>query len=59
MQKQLPLPTLQPQLPEYYRSRKLHINNYGIYNCETKQMNCYIWSEYDANTKGNDIINCL
>ena len=59
MQKQLPLPTLQPTPPEMFRARKTHINNYGIYDCQHKKMNCYLWSEYVAETKGDDICSCL
>ena len=55
MQKQLPIPTLQPQPASYYRARKLHLNNFGIYDCSNFLMHCMIWSEYVANTKGDDI----
>jgi hypothetical protein len=33
MQKQLQLLTLQSTLPEMFRARKTHINNYEIYDC--------------------------
>ncbi len=50
MQKELPLPTLNPQPSNYYRSRKLYIHNYGFYLCNNGRMYCYVWNEYTGKT---------
>jgi len=59
MQKQLPLPKFNTQHTDYYRKRKLYVNNLGIYEVNTQKMHCYLWNEYQANKTADDIISCL
>jgi len=46
MQKQLPLPKFNQQPTDYYRKRKLYVNNFGVYVVNTQTMHCYLWNEY-------------
>jgi hypothetical protein len=55
-QKQLPIPKFQPQPGDYYRKRKLYVNNFGIYCCNNAKMNCYLWSKYDGQKTADEII---
>ena len=59
MQKELGLPELQPQPAAMYRARQLHIHNYGIYDCNQQKMNSWLWNEYQATKKGDDICSVL
>jgi hypothetical protein len=58
-QKQLSIPKFQPQSADYYRKRKLYVNNFGIYCYNNATMNCYLWSEYDGQKTADEIISTL
>lgn len=59
MQKQLPLPRLQPQPTEQYRAKQLFLNNFGVYFASKSKMHCYTWTEYDGRKQSDEFCSIL
>ena len=58
-QKELQIPKFQLQPEDLYCKRKLYLHNMGIYCCNTKEMRCLLWSEYDGDKRQDDVISAL